>query len=311
MTRKILDQVRETAKPDFIYAISMENHGPYFSSKNPNDKIKVSGSNLSPDSQAILENFTNSVSDVDQSLKLLINSLSQISEPTEVIFYGDHLPLLGDNYSVYKEAGFINRDESYHDYLKLHSVPFVTWNNFSTAKKNLRLSSDFIGTYALELAKKSGSPMTDFLSNLMKDQMDIVTNQQFQNQEKITANELNEYNLLQYDLLKGKGYTYNLIPDNKPSLNSGYILGDGMVKIANVAATDGLLTIQGTYFVENDKVYIDGKVTETKFINSNTLTVNLPANYKSKTSVLNIQVKLTDSMKKVISASNVYQKSGH
>ena len=311
LTRKILDQVRETAKPDFIYAISMENHGPYFSSKNPNDKIKVSGSNLSPDSQAILENFTNSVSDVDQSLKLLINSLSQISEPTEVIFYGDHLPLLGDNYSVYKEAGFINRDESYQDYLKLHSVPFVTWNNFSTAKKNLRLSSDFIGTYALELAKKSGSPMTDFLSNLMKDQMDIVTNQQFQNQEKITPNELNEYNLLQYDLLKGKGYTYNLIPDNKPSQNSGYILGDGMVKIANVAATDGLLTIQGTYFVENDKVYIDGKVTETKFINSNTLTVNLPANYKSKTSVLNIQVKLTDSMKKVISASNVYQLSGN
>jgi len=309
LTKKILGEVKETDKPDFIYAISMENHGPYSSKTNLQDVIIVNDSKLSSASQAILENYTNSVSDVDQSLKQLIDGLKQINEPTEVIFYGDHLPLLGDNYSVYKEAGFIKGDESYQDYLNLHSVPFVTWNNFSTINENLRLSSNFMGTYALELAKKSGSSMTDFLSDLMKSQSDVVINQQFQSQEKITSKELNTYNLLQYDLLKGKEYMYNLDPGKKPAVNTDYIQGDGAVKITDVTAKDGLLTIRGENFVENDKVYINGKETDAKFIDSKDLTVSLLVNDNRMAYGLEIQVKLLDSMKKVITLSNIYQLS--
>lgn len=310
LTKKILDEVKATNKPDFIYATSMQNHGPYSSTHNPQNKIKVSGSNLSPASQAILENYTNTVSDVDQSLKQLIEGLKQSKEPTEVIFYGDHLPMLGDDYSVYKDAGFVNGDTSYQDYLKLHSVPFVTWNNFSTTKQNLNLSSNFMGTYALQLAQKSGSPMTDFLSNLMKNGSDVVMNQDYLSQEKITPTEVDQYKLLQYDLMFGKNYINQLEPSHIPPTNNGYIQGDELPIITNVVISNGLITIQGGNFVENDKVYIDGKSMESTFASSNGLSASLPKDFSGKSPSLEIQVKLSDSMSKVISQSNVYQLPG-
>jgi phosphoglycerol transferase MdoB-like AlkP superfamily enzyme len=311
LTKKILEEVKETNKPDFVYAVSMENHGPYSSTQNPKNTIKVSGSNLSPASQAMLDNYSNSISDVDKSLKQLIDGLKQSNQPTEVIFYGDHLPMLGDNYSVYKEAGFIKSDNSYQDYLNLHSVPFVTWNNFSTTKQNLRLSANFMGTFALQLARKSGSPMTDFLSKLMQKGSDIVINQDYSSKEKITPTDVDQYKQLQYDLLFGKGYTNLLEPSHNPPTNDGYIQGDGLPKITNAVISDGLLTIQGENFVENDKVYIDGKLMNTTFASSNGLSVSLPKNISDKSGALEIQIKLFDSMKKVISQSNVYQIPKH
>ncbi len=307
LTKKILDEVKATDKSDFIYATSMQAHGPYASTPDPQNKIKVSGSNLSPASQAMLENYSNTLADVDQSLKQLIEGLEQSDEPTEVIFFGDHLPLLGNDYSVYKEAGFIKGDNSYQDYLDIHSVPFVTWNNFSTSKQDLSLSSNFLGTYALQLAQKSGSCMTDFLSNLMKNDSDIVINQDYLSQEKITPTEVNQYKLLQYDLMFGNDFTNQLEPSHKPAINNGYIQGEGPAKITDAVISDGLLTIKGENFNENDEVYIDGNSMESTFASANGLAVSLPKDFSGKSRPLEIQIKLSDSMSKVISKSNVYQ----
>lgn len=307
LTKKILDEVKTTDKSDFIYATSMQAHGPYASTPNPENKIKVSGSNLSPASQAILENYSNTVADVDQSLKQLIEGIEKSGEPTEVIFFGDHLPMLGDDYSVYKEAGFIKGDNSYQDNLDLHSVPFVTWNNFSTAKQDLSLSSNFLGTYALQLAQKSGSPMTDYLSKLMQKDSDVVINQEYASQEKITPTEVNQYKLLQYDLMFGQEFANQLEPSHKPSTNTAYVQGDGPAKITKAVITDGLLTIEGENFNENDKVYIDGKLMDSTFANSKGLSASLPKDFSSKSGTIEVQIKLSDSMSKVITQSNVYQ----
>jgi len=307
LSKKVLAEVKETDKPDFIYATSMQNHGPYSTTLDPQNKIKVSGSNLSPASQAILENYSNSVSDVDQSLKQLIEGLEQSNEPTEVIFYGDHLPMLGDDYSVYKDAGFIKGDDSYQDYESLHRVPFVTWNNFSTAKQNLTLSANFMGTYALQLAQKAGSPMTDFLSNLMQNGSDVVINQDYLSNEKITPTEVTQYKQLQYDLLFGKEFANQLEPSHIPPINNGYIQGDGQMKITNAVISDGMLRIQGENFVENGKVYIDGKSIESTFVSSKELSVSLVKDISGKSGELQVQIKLSDSNNKVIAQSNVYQ----
>ncbi|TGE36316.1 LTA synthase family protein [Desulfosporosinus fructosivorans] len=307
LTKKILEEVKATDKSDFIYATSMQAHGPYSSTPNPENQIKVSGSNLSPASQAILENYSNTVADVDQSLKQLIEGLEQSGEPTEVIFYGDHLPMLGDDYSVYKEAGFIKGDNSYQENIDLHSVPFVTWNNFSTTKQDLSLSSNFLGTYALQLAQKSGSPMTDFLSNLLQKDSDVVINQDYPSQEKITPTEVTQYKLLQYDLMFGEEFTNLLEPSHKPSTNTAYIQGEGPVKITKAVITAGLLTIEGENFSQNDKVYIDGKTIDSTFANPKGLSASLPKDFSGKSGTVDVQIKLSDSMSNVISQSNVYQ----
>jgi phosphoglycerol transferase MdoB-like AlkP superfamily enzyme len=306
LTKKILEELQETAKPDFIYAISMQDHGPYSTARNLQNTIKIRDNKLSMASQAILENYTNTISDVDQSLEQLIKGLEKIQEPTLVIFYGDHLPLLGDNYSVYKEAGFLKGDSTYQDYLKTYSVPFVTWNNFAAPKQNLRLSSNFMGTLALEMAQKTGSPMTDFLSGLMKNNAAVIVNPDWINQEKITSTEINQYKLLQYDLLFGKEYTYQLEPGHTPPQNNGYIQGDGPVQITNISLAGNAIEIEGENFVKNDLVYINGKQTASTYNNAQSLSVTLPADLSNTKGSLKVQVKLTDSQKKVISQSNLY-----
>ncbi|AFM39741.1 phosphoglycerol transferase family protein, alkaline phosphatase superfamily [Desulfosporosinus acidiphilus SJ4] len=304
LTQQILNQVKETNKPDFIYSVSMQDHGPYDTTEDPGNTIKASSANLSPDSQAILDNYANRISDVDQSLKQLIDGLKQINQPTMVIFYGDHLPMLGDNYSVYKEAGFIENGNTYQDYLNLHSVPFVTWNNFSTTvHHNLNLSANFMGTFALQLAQKSGSPMTDLLSNLMQNGTDIIINKDYWNAANIPANTFADYESLQYDLLFGKEYSYDILPDHRPPSKTNYIQGDALPTVADVIPSEGSLIIEGNNFVENDKVYLNGKEVKTTYLNPNSLSIDLPESLVKAT----IQVKLSDSRNKVISKSNVYK----
>ena len=95
-----------------------------------------------------------------------------------------------------------------------------------------------------------------------------------------------------------------------PPANNGYIQGDALPKITNAVIANGFITIQGENFVENDKVYMDGKLLETKPASSSGVSAYLPYGFIGKSSTLEIQVKLSDSIHKVISQSNVYQLPG-
>lgn len=305
LTQQIINQVKETDKPDFVYAVSMQDHGPYDTTEDPGNTVKTTSANLPPQSQAILDNYANRISDVDKSLQQLIDGLKQINQPTMVIFYGDHLPMLGDNYSVYKDAGFIQNGNTYQDYLSLHSVPFVTWNNFSTTvNHNVKLSANFMGTFALQLAQKSGSPMTDLLSDLMKNGSETIISKDYWNDANISANTFNDYELLQYDLLFGKEYSYDLEPDHKPPQDTSYIQGYALPMISNVSLSGNSLVIEGNNFVENYKVYLNGKEFKTAYSNPNELIIDSPNKFFKNAY---IQVKITDSRNKVISQSNVYK----
>lgn len=305
LINQILKEVNETDKPDFIYAVSMENHGPYSAVENPSNTIKASGANLTPESKAILDNYANSINHVDKSLQALIDGLQNSNQPTLVVFYGDHLPLLGDNYSVYKDAGFITDGNSYEDYMSLHSVPFVTWNNFGlSVNQNLHLSANFMGTLGLEMAKKSGSSMTDYLSNLMDTGSTSVIDPAYQNEEKMTSEQIEKYKKLQYDLLFGDELTYKLDSSHKPPVNDGYFMGDALPKITNVVLLGNTLTVQGDNFVKNDKLYINGEEVTVTYNGTKSLTATIPG--KTNNGKITIQTKLLDSTNKVISKSNIY-----
>lgn len=305
LTNQILTEVNETNNPDFIYSVSMEDHGPYGATENPNNRVKPSGSNLTLETKALLDNYANSINHVDKSLQALIEGLQKSNKPTLVVFYGDHLPLLGDNYSVYKDAGFISDGNSYEDYMSLHSVPFVTWNNFNvTVNHNLSLSGSFMGTLALEMAQKSGSPMTDYLSNLMKAGSDSVINPAYQSEEKMTLEHIESYKSLQYDLLFGDEFTYKLDPSHRPPVNDSYFQGDALPRITSAVISGTTLTVQGENFVENEKLYINEKEVAVTYNGTTSLTTTVPD--KTDKNKITIQLKLSDSMNKVISKSNIY-----
>lgn len=307
LSKRILQEIYKTDKPDFIYAVSMQGHGPYSAEENPENVIKIGG-DLSPESKAILENYTQIISDVDQSLKQLIEGLEQIDEPSIVVFFGDHLPMLGTNYNVYKEANFFQDDTDYQDYLNMYSVPFVVWDNVSFAKEELRLSSNFLSSYILELAKKAGNQTTDFLYTLTKNGSSVVISEQHMQRETISEQEITQYQLLQYDILFGNEYSYLLNPECQPQANRDYVLGDGQALIVNATSPHtSIIELQGENFLQDHKVYVNDQLVQANFENETNIMVKLPKNLNNKSGTLDIQVKLTDSIGKIISESNTFK----
>lgn len=310
LSQKILEVLEQTDEPDFIFALSMQGHGPYSSEENPESPIKIGG-NLKQETKAILENYTNTIADVDYSLRLLIEGLESIEEPSIVVFFGDHLPLLGNDFDVYRETGYFSNDSTYEDYLKKYTVPFVVWDNFSNTRDSIRLSSSFLCPYLLERAMKEGNPLTDFLSTLNEKDTNVITVSHYLQNEDITEEELSQYRLLQYDLLIGNRYTYIFEPIRTPTANPFYVIGFGPAHIESVAISEqSTFEVCGRNFSPHHQIYVNDRPVTTDYVSDTLLKGILPLGYSKKQEAIEIQVKLTDSLKNIISESNTYSKQG-
>ncbi|HHV64286.1 MAG TPA: LTA synthase family protein [Peptococcaceae bacterium] len=216
VSKKILNELYKVKEPAFIFAITMQNHGPYPKNRYMEQVIKAQG-NLSPEGRAILETYVQGVYDADQALAYLINSLKNINEPTVVVFMGDHLPYLGKDYLVYKETGYIQESEhkwTADDTLKMRSIPIAIWSNYATdMPKWDRLSAKYIGNYLLDLAGLQGTFINNFLNDLAE-KLPVYEKTVNINQagliSEVLPDELKalerDYWLLQYDILFGHQY---------------------------------------------------------------------------------------------------------
>ncbi|UUZ91011.1 LTA synthase family protein [Paenibacillus sp. P25] len=217
VANSIIKQVDSTDKPMFIYTVTMQNHGPYDDNRYGNNPIKAEGS-LTPDAKSILETYTQGAHDADASLQKLIDHFTATGEPTVIVFYGDHLPMLGYDYDVYTQAGFIHTSKSdqwsLEELKRMHSVPFVTWSNVQLPKEEKPvLSNSFLGAYmlshmgmklpeTLEFNKNLSDKMPGMLRNL------VVTADQklYPSVPDTFKTDVDNYRQLQYDELFGKQY---------------------------------------------------------------------------------------------------------
>ncbi|WP_071393446.1 LTA synthase family protein [Bacillus tuaregi] len=220
LTYEILDQIKETDEPLFIHAVSMQNHMPYNPGAYENNKIQISG--LSPDSTATLESYTEGIRQADKALKILVDELEQLEEPTVIVFWGDHLPILGADLAIYKEAGFGDSNEKKDNQL-YSETPLLVYSNFETAKRELSsVSPNYLAPIVYDVSGLEKPPFFQFLEEVkqeipgLKSDLKIDPELQFitelsEKQEQLIA----DYRLLVYDLLIGKQYSLGtLFPDN-------------------------------------------------------------------------------------------------
>ena len=149
VSRTIIDKIDTTDEPSFIYAVTMQNHGPYADMRYGENPIKVTG-NLNEGGTMIAETYTHGAYDADQSLQMLIDHYKDSDEPTIFIFYGDHMPMLGNDYDVYVQSGFVSTgvksDWTLEEHRKMHSIPYVIWANFELPQESRPIiSSSFLG----------------------------------------------------------------------------------------------------------------------------------------------------------------------
>jgi len=131
VTDELIKQLKSTEEPMFSFAVTMQNHGPY--NERRNLPVIDFDTDLEEQHHEMLQIFTDGTYYSDQALKKLVEFLRDWDEPTLVLFFSDHLPMLGENYSVYRELGFIGDEtpEELQDDLRLHTVPYILWSNYS------------------------------------------------------------------------------------------------------------------------------------------------------------------------------------
>jgi phosphoglycerol transferase MdoB-like AlkP superfamily enzyme len=107
MTDEIMAQLKDSGPPQFIFAISIEAHGPYDvepAHADERDAIQVPNGLAAVDKRE-LQNYIYHMRHADAELGRLVAWLAKRNRPSLVLFYGDHLPGLTDSY---RTTGFVD-----------------------------------------------------------------------------------------------------------------------------------------------------------------------------------------------------------
>ena len=164
----------------FHYMTTIQNHMSYTPDKYGDGyfypevplNIPVSGH-----VETLLKVYTEGARDADAMLGELKEYFSDRSEPIVLVFFGDHLPYLGDNQVGYAELGMA--EDPYWSDLGSYQTPFVIWANdtafemldWSTAAELPEtISASFLGAAVLELTgHSSDSSWFSFLNDLRRE----------------------------------------------------------------------------------------------------------------------------------------------
>ncbi|WP_199099042.1 LTA synthase family protein [Dyella sp. ASV21] len=110
MTSEIMAQLKDAGPPQFIFAISLEAHGPYDvtpADTAARDAIPVPA-NITGQDRVELQNYLYHLHHADEELGRLADLLAKRDRPTLLLFYGDHLPALTQ---VFDATGFVDGED--------------------------------------------------------------------------------------------------------------------------------------------------------------------------------------------------------
>ncbi|MDQ0199075.1 LTA synthase family protein [Neobacillus ginsengisoli] len=218
VSNEIIDRLKAQKKPMFIHAVTMQNHFPYLPNRFEKNNITVSG--LSPDSKVALEVYSEGIRRSDQALQDLVNQLQQLDEPTILVFWGDHMPILGQDLAIYKEAKYANTPDKNLYEQEYSQTPLLMYSNFHLDRQDLHaLSPAYFGPTVFEMAGLKKPPFYNLLDKLkatlpvLKNTLQMDGSQKYvtDHLNKKQKNLLNDYQLLEYDLLVGNQYSKDIL----------------------------------------------------------------------------------------------------
>lgn len=232
---------------NFIFGITVQTHGPYDGDKLiTEDCPRVTSDVLSEREKIQVENYAYQLEQTDKFIKSIIDMINESGQPTVLFMYGDHLPSLGDNLSVYSKVNLSDTQK--------YQTPYVIWNNIGEKKQDEDIN-------AYELAPK----VFDCLG------MEGTSMAQFQRKYKQGQASEEDFKLLEYDILYGKDYLYD---ESKPFEVKDIAIGLTPLKVTSVQFDGDKAVIKGTGFTEQSRVLKNNKIVDTTFVNTTTLEVD-------------------------------------
>lgn len=167
LTERVLAELADDGPPQFIFAVSMENHGPY--DWRPGlDARRLAAQpmpqELDGGAREWFANYLYLLDDADRELGRLADALAQRQRRSLLLFYGDHLPDLAP---VYAQLGFDDgRTETQQP------VPWLLLDTGSTRSRHLDAHSWSLPALLLDAAGLSDGAYFNLLAALLDDDFD-------------------------------------------------------------------------------------------------------------------------------------------
>ena len=148
--RKIIERYenRNVNEDLFIMSITMQNHGGYATTyENFEENYYKIGRSYTDANQ-----YFSLIRESDDALRELVEYFSQVEEPVEIVFFGDHQPSLSSGfYPIMNGKGLSGL--TLEELEALYTVPFFIWTNYDTPEEEVEITSlNYLSTMALQRA---------------------------------------------------------------------------------------------------------------------------------------------------------------
>lgn len=215
--KEIYASLEENDSPMFIHSVTMQNHYPFNEGKYGKSEVEVTG--LNDAEEVELATYSEGVKITSETMDTFFQELDQFDEPTVVVFWGDHLPALGTDKSLYKNAGFISDNATTEDNRLTSETSLLYYANYDISEKEINtLSSSFITPELFSMLGLETPTFYLFLEDIAS-QIPAMTHTVMVGSDDEIVDELtdeqqemiDEYRLIQYDLLIGNQYSKDIL----------------------------------------------------------------------------------------------------
>lgn len=128
---RFLEALENSDEPIFSYGLDIQNHGPYFYDKYGKNLPYQCTVSLSEEAANNFGSYFLGVKDMDIMLGEVYDMIMSLDEPTIMVFYGDHLPGLGNDPSAFDEIGIKLSHDDLEKEIEFYSTPYVILANES------------------------------------------------------------------------------------------------------------------------------------------------------------------------------------
>ena len=161
--QKIIEEYKnKDSKPMFLFNVTIQNHGGYaINDPNLNENITFPQSEKYRTSKQYYALAKKS----DEAIKDLVTYFKNQSNPTIIVFFGDHQPALDENY--YKTIPTGTKASEMQEAVNKHTVPFFVWANYDIKAENIgTISVNYLQNILLKTAGLSMTSYNKYLDTL-------------------------------------------------------------------------------------------------------------------------------------------------
>jgi len=227
----------QARNPLFLFAVTLQGHGPYEAGRYAADTIGVEG-DLSPSASQALTTYSQGVVEADEALLKLMRWAKKRDRETIIVLFGDHLPPLGQTFveSGYMPGMVASRRAPLEVMKKEHETPLVVWSSKKGVRKNIgTISPALLPYHVLKTAGFSDPFYTGTLGEVQQAfsvidrHMLVGTDGEALPDWSIAPNSIpdvvRDYRLLQFDMMFGEQYGrerffpgFNWVNEGTPSV---------------------------------------------------------------------------------------------